>query len=268
MKEEQKKILLTSKNATEVKRAAVAAAASDSDADIQMLGDLLATLEFLNRLDSAQDYRDTYTGLRLAQVVNTLADNRRPATDKVLLSLIDAKDYQANFLRIQILIHALAAIRPSPPAAIIYWDKMSVGGSLVAFDVVAALVENESAPAMSLFEKKLVDPKHDLNLKSAWLYQLVLPKRNDEPLLIACEHVLKGSAAGPEVQIFIVEALFDYKPETWYRGCSPVKPPVRLAATREAKDVMVSIGEYALANLKLAPDLKLKVEAALKEVRR
>ena len=209
-----------------------------------------------------------YTNLRVGQVVNTLAENRRPATDKVLISLIEAKDYQANFLRIQILIHALAAIRPSPPAAIIYWDKMSVAGSLVTFDVIEALVANQSPPAMGLFEKKLADPKHETDDKAAWMRQIVLPKRNDEPLLNSCERVLKGNGLSPEVQVYVVEGLFDYKPDEWYRGCDPLKPPVRSLASRPAKDTMIRIGEYALASVKLPGDLRLKVEAALREVRK
>ena len=268
MQEEQKKILRTSKVPTEVKRAAVDVAKSDSADDLAMLGGLLASAEFLKRIDTDEDYKGAYTNLRVGQVVNTLAENRKPPAEKAVMSLMDAGDYQANFQRIQILIHALAAIQPSPASVIIYWDKMSAAGSLVTFDVIQALVENESAPAMGLFEKKLADPKHETSDKAAWMRQIVLPKRNDEPLLNACERVLKGTSAGPEVQVYIVEGLFDYKPDNWYRGCEPVKPPVRSLASRPAKDAMIRIGEYALASVKLAGDLRVKVEAALREVRK
>ncbi|MGN6370189.1 MAG: hypothetical protein ACTHN5_18180 [Phycisphaerae bacterium] len=268
MQEEQRKTLLTSKVATEVKRAAVAVAKSDSAEDLGTLGDLLAKGEFLNRLDSAEEYKGPYTNLRVGQVVNTLAENRKPAAEKVLISLIDAGEYQANFQRIQILIHALASIRPSPQTVIIYWDKMSAAGSLVTFDVIEALVENESPPAMGLFEKKLADPKQEAEDKAAWMRQLVLPKCNDEPLLSACERVVKGPGAGAEVQVSIVEGLFDYRPDEWYRGCSPVKPPVRVLASRPAKDTMIRIGEYALSSLKLPAELRVKVEAALREARK
>ncbi len=268
MQEKQKTILQTSKVATEVKRAAVEAATSDSDADIVMIGDMLASADFLNRLDSAKEYEGTYSALRLGQVMDGLVQNRRPACDKVLLSLIDAPGFQAHVLRIQLLIYALAVIKPSPPASIMYWDRLSVGGSPVVFDVIAALTRNQSAPAMQLFERKVADPKHAATLKRFWMHQLIVPIRNDEPILTACEHLVRNDAVSPEVKIYMVESLFDYQPEEWYRGCSPVKPPIRAIATTAAKDTMARIAEFALASLNLPAALKLRTEAVLKEVRR
>lgn len=265
MTEQDKSTLRDSRESPALKQTAVRIAAGDSSADLRTLGEHLISADFLNRLDSPKDYQGSYTGLRLARVLKTLMDNRRPAVDQVLLALIAARDYQAHVLRMQLLVHALAVVRPSPPDAIAYWELRSRPGSSLAYDVAEALCVNQSQPAMALLEREFAEPKHHPDLKVAWMRQLILPRRNDEPLLACCEVVLNRSLP-VELRPSLVEALFDYRPNEWYRDCAPPQPPLRALASRSAKTLLRRLADYSLANLTLSPQLKVVVEAVRREL--
>jgi hypothetical protein len=254
--------LTDARDARAIKVAATNIAQGDSADEHARLGEQLAEPAFLDRLDPPAEKAVTYTDLRLTRVLDVLGNAHRPSADAVLLKLTDAAPYHNNPLRMQALIRALAGIKPAPRPAIAYWDRWSKPGSSLAFNVAEALCMNESAPAMDLLERKLADPKHELDQKKAWLQQLVLPRRNDQPLLACCERVVKGAAA-EDVKIAVVEALFDYDLD-WYRGCDPPTPPERALLTREARQLTTAIGEYALEKLKPSPALRGKVEATLR----
>src|SRR3954471_19303597 len=159
MNDEAVKTLTGSKDAVAVKRAAVQLAQSAVPEDVEALGKFLMAPDFFERLDSAEDYKGTYAGLRLARVTQTLAENRTPAADRLLLRLTNSGPFNADVLRMQLLVRALAAIKVSPPEAITYWDNASQPGSPIAYDVVHALIVNQSPPAMALLEKKFGNPQ-------------------------------------------------------------------------------------------------------------
>jgi hypothetical protein len=49
----------------------------------------------------------------------------------------------------------------------------------------------------------------------------------------------------------LVEVLFDYRPDEWYRSEMPPVPPPRELVSEKARAVLRRIGEYALQNLEL-----------------
>jgi hypothetical protein len=63
-----------------------------------------------------------------------------------------------------------------------------------------------------------------------------------------------------------VEALFDYQPSKWYRGCEPPKPPPRPEASEIAKRIFRKIGEDALRTMPLTEEQKRGVRAGLIEL--
>src|SRR5215467_9135928 len=99
-------------------------------------GDIGALAAFLNapgsylRLDAAEDYNGTIAGLRLSRVMQTLSENRAPAAEQTLLQLTHSGPFNGDVLRKQLLAAALAQVRPSPPPAITYWDKLSPPGGV------------------------------------------------------------------------------------------------------------------------------------------
>lgn len=255
----------TSTDRTALKRAAIEVAGSDDQAALAALAKHLGSEAFLSRLDDGTAYAGSFAGLRLGNVLRALSDNPHPAARAVLLGLPGDRVFTAHVSRMLLLVHALAPVRPSPPQAIAWWDKVSQPGSPLAFDVAQATIVNESPPAVALFEAKCADPRQDRAQKVAWFRRLVLPRRNDEPLLGASERLLHGGLA-PDLKLVLVEALFDYRPAEWYRGCDPPKPPARADATDRARDVMRRIADWSLATLPLSAVLRKAVELARKEI--
>ena len=257
--------LRTSRDRRELKNAAVLLASSDVSADHEVLGRYLASGEFLGRLDGPEEYAGSTASLRLSRVMETLEENRRPSTDGVLLGLIGAPSFQGHVLRMILLVRALREVRPSPPEAVRYWDGKSAPGSPLAQDVVEALCVNQSDPALALLERKFSDPGHASNLKVFWMRELILPRRNDLPLLSCCERMVTHSLP-PDLRPALVEALFDYQPSKWYRGDDPPKPPPRSGASAASRNVLERIGRYALKNLKLTSGQEIAVRTGLAEI--
>jgi hypothetical protein len=64
----------------------------------------------------------------------------------------------------------------------------------------------------------------------------------------------------------LLEVWFDYN-EGWYLSCSFPRPPSRLTAAPEAKELVGHIGEFALTQMRLhIPGLASKIKMALKEI--
>jgi len=261
------RVLATSRDRRELKNAALLLASSDSPGDLEVLGRYLASGEFLARLDGPEEYQGSTASLRLSRVMETLTENRTPSADAVLLGLIGAPEYQGHVLRMILLVNALAVVRPSPPEAVRYWDGKSAPGSPLAQDVVSALCVNRSEPALALLERIFADPGHAAGQKVFWMRSLILPRRNDVPLLSSCERMVTRSLP-EDLRPALVEALFDYRPSKWYRGDDPPKPPPRSAASPEARKILERIGKYALGKLKLTKEQEYAVRNGLAERRR
>jgi hypothetical protein len=135
----------------------------------------------------------------------------------------------------------------------------------VGFDVAEALYVNQTPPALALLERKLADPQQPESESLAWMRQLLLPRRNDEPLLASCERLLKGPL--PEkLKGLLVAALFDYRAD-WYVGDDPPRPPAREAASGRARELMRQIGNDALKKSWLDSEEKAVVRKVLAEIR-
>lgn len=253
-----------SRDARAVKRAAVAFAASPAAEDHVTLSQRLVTKDFLERLDSPKSYEGTVGRLRLGRVMKTLMDNGRvaPSAHQTLVLLLGAPAFQSHVLRMQLSVRSLAVVRPSPPAAIQYWDRLSGPASPIAYDVIEALCVNQSVPAMQLLEAKIASPAHDRFEKQSWMREVILPRRNDEPLLACCGRLVTRTMP-PDLRADLVEALFHYKPANWYIECEPPRPPPLLAASARAKEMFVAIARFALAQVALNPGQRLVVEDSL-----
>jgi hypothetical protein len=243
-------------------RVAVAFANSDAPEDHDVLVRKLQSTAFLERIDEPEHYEGTFSDLRLGRVLHALTRNPSPSARQAIVRLTAAGPFQQHVFRIQLLIRALAAVRPSPPDAIEYWDRVSAPGSPVAFDVIQALCENQSAPAMQLFESKLAEPRHDFHERVDWLRSIVLPRRRDLPVLTSCARLLNGpmeAALKPRV----VETLFQYKPDSWYVLCEPPKPPGDVALPDAVSTLLERIARYSLEHVELDPGLRIAVESRL-----
>jgi hypothetical protein len=255
-------IIAQSHDGREIKNAAIALAASQSPEDHALLLNFLSSEDFLRKLDAPESYEGVYTDLRLGRVIDALVGNRVPSSDRVLLELIKSLGYQAHVLRIQILLRALVVVRPSPPAAIAYWDRLSNPESPILQDVIEALCENQSPPAMDLLERKFADPAQKPTKKIRWMQTSILVRRNDVPILICCERMVTKSLP-PEGRPSLVEVLFDYRPHEWYMPEAPPEPPPREKASETARNLLRRIGDFALKNVDLTPTQEAAVKNTL-----
>ena len=169
MADPDRNLLRDSRDGQKLKNAAISLAASSSPDDHRLLLGYLSLGDFLSRLDPLEHYQGTYRNLRLGRILQTLADNRCPSSDGVLVGLIDSADFQGHVLRKQLLLRALVVVRPSPPAAVAYWDRLSGSSSAISGDVIDALCENQSAPALELLERKFSDPSEKITKKVLWM---------------------------------------------------------------------------------------------------
>jgi hypothetical protein len=257
-------VLVNSKVPRELKNAAAVLAASKSPDDHDDLFRFLSSGEFLSRLDSDEAYQGNASGVRLSYVIDAITRNGFESAQRVLVRLTMAPEYDAQVLRMILLVSALAQVRPSPPEAVKYWADKSMPESPLASDVVEAICINQSDPALSLLEKTFADPGHDASLKVFWMRKHILSRRNDEPLVACCERMLYGSLPA-DLRPAMVETLFDYRPASWYRGCDPPKPPPRLLASEKVKELLKRIGEDALHTIPLSEEQKIGVRAGLAE---
>lgn len=240
---------------------AAALAASASDADLNRVGTALSDPAFLVRLDSLTEYQGTYHRLRLSQVIRPLAENPAPRARALLVGLTTSKEFPTHLLRVQLLIRALAHVRPAEPEVIGFWDRFSAKDSPLAHDVVEAIAINQSAPALRLLEQKFSDPSHPETLKKAWLRQIVLPRRNDVPLLESCERMLTLDLP-VAIRICLVEVLFDYRSD-WYVGDDPPHPPLPATASPQSRQIRARIGALALQQPWLDSEHRTMVRKAL-----
>jgi hypothetical protein len=259
-------ILRASTDAAELMCTAIAFAASPSAEAHATLGRELVSADFLARLDADDAYAGVYADLRLNAVLSAMMVNRRASVDAALLGLLASDVFQSQVLRMQLTIRALAVIRPAPAPAVEYWARLLNPQSPLAYDVVEALTVNQTPPALTLLEERLVDPAFDSHQKLGWLRQIVLPRRNDEPLLGLCERVVMRSGMD-DVRVGVVEALFDYRPEEWYIDSTAPQPPARADASPAARATLRRIGDYAIGRLSLSRPLRASVSAALAELR-
>jgi hypothetical protein len=226
----------------------------------------LQAAEFLNQIDAPQDYlRYAPRQLRLGNIFQKLMNNDSPAARQTLTALTQAPTFKDSDAREELLVRALAVVRPSPPEAIKYWDDRSTPDSIQNHFVMNAICQNGSEPALQLLEKKMLDVNQDPDFQYLWMRDPILRHRNDLPLLRACHRLLQ-SALAPELKGALVEALCAYRRDEWYRSCAPPVPPARAAASTEALEELRGICEYAKANLTLQPLEIVAVDTTLVEL--
>lgn len=259
-------VLRSGTDPKELLKAATALARSAVPADTDRLRALLESEAFLDRLDGKDDYRNAARfRLRVSRVVEALARNPAPGAQKAFVGLLGNKTFLAEDERTLSLVQAGAHVRPAPPELVKFWEAHFQPDDGFTPTTVSALVDNGSPPALALLEKKLADPGHREDDRRAWLRTRVLAHRNDLPLLEASGRMLKGSLPAA-LRPSLVEVIFDYRPEEWYRPATVVSPPDLAAASQPALAELRKLGKLALGTTPLTETQKKAVEARLAAV--
>jgi len=240
-------------------------ARSTQESDLQILQVRLTDTVFLAKIDSAKSYEGQPTRLRVAGVLQILAQNPSPPAQKVLLSLTTSPVFLEHRARVDLLIQALVQIKPAPQQAVVFWDKHFQPEDGYSAVTVWALLENGSPSALALFEKKMMDVRFPETERRYWLTACILEHRNDLSLLEGCDRLLASRLEKP-YRLLLVDVLFGYKPDDWYGVGHWYKPPPRGKATIEALKQLDTLGRKALQNQPLSTLQRQQVQLVLREV--
>jgi hypothetical protein len=256
---------MSAAEAKELLRPLLALARGDDPARHAELLEQLQTLAVLDALDSEADYVNASKfRLRVAQVLEALAQNPAPSARAAFLALTTSEVFLAHDERTMSLVRASVSIRPAPPPLVAFWDRQCQPEDGFTPTTITVLIDNGSEAALALFEAKMLDPAHEDDDKIAWMRTRVLAHRNDLALLESCERLL---VALPEhLQPLLVEALFDYRPEEWFRPAVGASAPPLEAASREQLDQVLKVGVVALTMVPLSLEqravVKVRMDAA------
>jgi hypothetical protein len=240
-------------------------ARSMQESDLQVLQTRLTDAAFLTKLDSAKSYEGQPTRLHVAGVLQILSENPSPSAQKVLLSLTTSPVFLEHRSRVDLLIQALVKIKPAPQQAVLFWDKHFQPEDGYSGVTVWALLDNGSAPAIALFEKKMLDVRFPETERRYWLTACVLQHRNDLPLLQGCDRLLASRLEDP-YRLLLVDVLFDYKPDDWYGVAHWYKPPPRAKASKEALEQLRVVGRKAVESQPLSRIQQEKVRLVVREL--
>jgi hypothetical protein len=258
-------ILKTSKDAREVARAAQTLGVSREAEDHELLRRMLGDEAFLNRLD-APDADEQYTDLRVVKPIRSLSQNPAPSAHAALISLMDDETFCAIPPRIDVLIDATELIRPPGDRVIKFWDKHVEPEGEHTEIVARVCVDNGTEPALKYFETIVVDPDHEYETRRAWLRQQVFLKRNEEPVLLMCERLAINAKTPLEIRGDVIDVVYDYRPQEWYRAHLVLSPPPRAGASGKSIEVLRRLGAYAIDTMKVSPAREEAVKSTLREL--
>jgi len=249
----------------ELLRTLLGMARSDEPAQhAQVLGEL-RNGAVLARLDTDADYEmASKFRLRVAQVVEALARNPAASAQNAFVVLTSDPVFLAHDERIIALIRASAHVRPAPAPLVAFWDQHCRPDDGFTPTTVTALVDNGSPPALELLERKMADPGHEDDEKISWMRTDMLTHRNAVPQLEMCERMLNG-ALPPDLCPALVEAIFDYRPQEWFRPAKSYSAPRLESASREALDVLMRVAIVALTMIRLTDEQRAVVNARRQE---
>ena len=258
-------VLAQSLNPRELVDMARVYALSEDVPDQQLLLQHLGSPSFLGRLNTEQEYLSLPPkGLNVARVMKTLMTQTHPAAADTLVALTRMQSFQQVPSLVELNILGLAIDRPASPGTIAYWDFHSSPESSNIDIVMEAIFANRSEPALRLFESKMNDEDNDGMRKMTWLRDQFLRQRNDVTVLRFSERMLKENTLNESWHNQLLEVLFDYN-EKWYMSCAFPRPPERMAASDEAKEVMVRLGEFGLRQMQIAiPGLTARIKGTMK----
>lgn len=267
MAEDTLSVLTNSKDPNKLHAAAASLLASPDAQDHAILLQFLSKGEFLNRLDSPRDYERGSKFLRITRLVKAMRASIKPGIQQLLVELMRQGEFIANPTRVELLIWASEEIRPAPPAVVTFWDRYCQPDDSSSALVAAALTKNGCLPAIDLLEKKFCAPGFEDDERIWWMRTAILTHRQDVLVLKACSRLL-GKTLPESLRPELVAVLFDYRPEQWHGPDGTYPPPPDAAASKEARQLLLSIGEYSLANIKLDEALKIRVQAKVEALKK
>jgi hypothetical protein len=240
-------------------------ARSTKDNELASLHTWLTDTALLAKLDSAEAYDGPAVRLRVAGVMQILAENTASTARKLLVALTNSSAFLEHRARVELLIQALVQIKPAPQEAVEFWEKHFQPEDGYSSVTAWALLDNVSKPAVALFERKMLDSTFPETEREYWLTAVVLQHRNDLPLLQACDRLLE-SRLEELYRLLLIDVLFDYRPDDWYGSGHWYKPPPREKAATEALEQLRALAQKALETQPLAESQQEKVKLVIQDI--
>jgi len=244
--------------------AAVAIAASGNSDAIDQLAKHLGQRSFLHRLDPARgEEPDTF---HLSHIFRALEEHPTAASESLCVSLASNAEFASLPARLNFLLPALAAVRPTSQAAADVFRQTSHSGFVEVNGPL--LAENGSPRALEVLEEIFADQTIDAEQRVSIAHWSLLPLRTNPDILAMCSRLLASGNLSGEVRTAIEESLFDYQPKRWFsvQRAQP-RPPAWTSATPAAKDGLRSLGNTILHQPDLAPGVRTAVQSTLDQLR-
>ena len=223
--------LRTSKDSKQLLDAAITVVNSRDSAAIAQLADLLATREFIERLDDlTTPSRKTF---HMSRLFGAMEKAPSRATEDLCLKLASARAFVADPVRLNYLLPALGAVIPMSDASAALFRRTNAEGYVIVNAPV--LAANGSPAALRVFEEMMRDPRFDVDERIDAAHHSIVPNRTRLPLLRSIDRLL-GQKIDPEVHAALLESVFDYQPRAWFGVArNPPSPPAWESASPETR---------------------------------
>ena len=244
--------------------AAAAAIAGSGDAEaIQKLATHLGQSHFLRRLDPGRNDQSDID--RLVHVFRVLTDHPSAATEVLCVGLARNAEFTSRPERLNLLLNALAAVRPmSNEAAAIFRETsrsayLGVNGPLLA--------RNASPVALKVLEELLSDGSLPTEQRLDLAHRSLLPVRTSSAIVSMCARVTVSRAISIEVRTAIAETLFDYQPRQWFGvAMNQPTPPSWKNASEPTLNALRTLGRTLLSQPGVPENLRNAIVKTLDQL--
>ena len=255
--------LATERDPARLEAASVVVASSGSAQAIQKLATHLGSRSFLRRLDPGKKGQSDIE--RLVHVFAVLAEHPSAATEELCVGLAHNAEFLSLPERLNLLLNALAVVRPTSSRAAAIFRESSHAGF---FDVNGPLLARNASPlALAVLEELMSDETLDVQARVGVAHRSLLPVRTNSAVVEMCGRVtLPRVVAGP-VRMAIAESLFDYQPKQWFGVVmnQPVPPPWS-SANEPARNALRSLGKQLLGQSDVPENLRAEIRKALAQL--
>ncbi len=233
---------------------------------LEILFDVLRDPNFLNRLDSDDNYKHYRHRLRVNRVLRAIGRNSTQAAEELLLKLAGNKAFNNNHVRVDCLINACALIRRPGPKLIKFLESLTSKGGYRNLAIIA-LVNIRSVEACNVVNKLVSSPKYSVLDKTSWLTTFLITARYDPEIVEIYEKVIRSKTNKEELKKLAVQALFDYLPREWYKP-SHVGYPVPARLQNASSLVLKKLLQVAdmSSQLNISSATKKRIKAAKNEI--
>jgi hypothetical protein len=243
----------------EVGAAAERVAASNDPAALRELGDLLATREFLARLDDLAN--PMYATMYLRQVFHALEARPSQMTEALCLRVAASPDFvQGGEDRMGYGLPALAAVRPMSADAQALFRKMNAEGY---FNFNGPyLAANGSERAVALLESMFAERSQRVIERVELAHTSVVPNRTKLAIVRMVDRLWQRPLE-KEVRLALAESLFEYRGDEWYgKRRNPPVAPSWSTATPEARAAAAALARKLSKERDLPASLRAAAQAA------